>query len=137
MTWWVGLESAADERLRETSWRRRQWCPFPSSGHRTLKTYWVSKGSAFSTSVSKQEAELSPEMISRYEGARGAGVSGPGWGGVSPSRPWTCLPHSGSWRDRPFKPYNFSARGVLPDSGHLHPLLKVRTQFRQIFLEMG
>ncbi|KAL6091344.1 hypothetical protein STEG23_030265, partial [Scotinomys teguina] len=49
-----------------------------------LKTYWVSKGRAFSTSVSKQEAELSPEMIS-----------------------------SGSWRDRPFKPYNFSARGVL------------------------
>lgn len=74
----------------------------------TLKTYWVSKGSTFSTNISKQETELSPEMIS-----------------------------SGSWRDRPFKPYNFLARGVLPDSGHLHPLLKVRTQFRQIFLEMG
>ncbi|VTJ53960.1 Hypothetical predicted protein [Marmota monax] len=74
----------------------------------TLKTYWVSKGSAFSTRISKQEAELSPEMIS-----------------------------SGSWRDRPFKSYNFAARGVLPDSGHLHPLLKVRSQFRQIFLEMG
>ncbi|XP_049644378.1 phenylalanine--tRNA ligase alpha subunit [Suncus etruscus] len=74
----------------------------------TLKTYWVSKGSAFSTSVSKQDTELSPEMIS-----------------------------SGSWRDRSFKPYNFAARGVLPDSGHLHPLMKVRTQFRQIFLEMG
>ncbi|KAF6097486.1 synaptonemal complex central element protein 2 [Phyllostomus discolor] len=74
----------------------------------TLKTYWVSKGSAFSTSVSKQETDLSPEMIS-----------------------------SGSWRDRTFKPYNFSAQGILLDSGHLHPLLKVRTQFRQIFLEMG
>uniref|UniRef100_A0A8C0TLJ6 Phenylalanine--tRNA ligase alpha subunit n=2 Tax=Canis lupus familiaris TaxID=9615 RepID=A0A8C0TLJ6_CANLF len=47
------------------------------------------------------------------------------------------LTEVGSWRDRPFKPYNFLARGVLPDSGHLHPLLKVRTQFRQIFLEMG
>lgn len=35
------------------------------SVHRILKTYWVSKGKAFSTSVSKQEAELSPEMISR------------------------------------------------------------------------
>uniref|UniRef100_A0A8C9PNF6 phenylalanine--tRNA ligase n=1 Tax=Spermophilus dauricus TaxID=99837 RepID=A0A8C9PNF6_SPEDA len=31
----------------------------------TLKTYWVSKGSAFSTRISKQEAELNPEMISR------------------------------------------------------------------------
>lgn len=49
-----------------------------------------------------------------------------------------CIPtHSGSWRDRPFKPYNFLAHGILPNSGHLHPLLKVRTQFRQIFLEMG
>uniref|UniRef100_A0A8D2DCQ9 Phenylalanine--tRNA ligase alpha subunit n=1 Tax=Sciurus vulgaris TaxID=55149 RepID=A0A8D2DCQ9_SCIVU len=47
------------------------------------------------------------------------------------------LTEVGSWRDRPFKSYNFSARGVLPDSGHLHPLLKVRSQFRQIFLEMG
>uniref|UniRef100_A0A673UGW9 Phenylalanine--tRNA ligase alpha subunit n=1 Tax=Suricata suricatta TaxID=37032 RepID=A0A673UGW9_SURSU len=47
------------------------------------------------------------------------------------------LTEVGSWRDRPFKPYNFLAHGVLPDSGHLHPLLKVRTQFRQIFLEMG
>lgn len=27
--------------------------------------------------------------------------------------------------------------GVAPDCGHLHPLMKVRTQFRQIFLEMG
>ncbi|XP_012889708.1 PREDICTED: phenylalanine--tRNA ligase alpha subunit isoform X1 [Dipodomys ordii] len=74
----------------------------------TLKTYWVSKGKAFSTSISKQEAELSPDMIS-----------------------------SGSWQNRSFKPYNFAARGVPPDSGHLHPLLKVRSQFRQIFLEMG
>ncbi|MEQ2174884.1 hypothetical protein GOODEAATRI_012333 [Goodea atripinnis] len=27
--------------------------------------------------------------------------------------------------------------GVAPNCGHLHPLMKVRTQFRQIFLEMG
>uniref|UniRef100_A0A2K5F3Z0 Phenylalanine--tRNA ligase alpha subunit n=1 Tax=Aotus nancymaae TaxID=37293 RepID=A0A2K5F3Z0_AOTNA len=47
------------------------------------------------------------------------------------------LAEVGSWQDRPFKPYNFLAQGVLPDSGHLHPLLKVRSQFRQIFLEMG
>lgn len=39
--------------------------PSLSSCHRTLKTYWVSKGSAFSTSISKQEAELTPEMISK------------------------------------------------------------------------
>ncbi|KAM9780119.1 phenylalanine--tRNA ligase alpha subunit [Neosynchiropus ocellatus] len=74
----------------------------------TVKTYWLTKGPSFSTSVTKQETDLTPEMIS-----------------------------SGSWKDKKFKPYNFEAMGVAPDCGHLHPLMKVRTQFRQIFLEMG
>ncbi|XP_032066414.1 phenylalanine--tRNA ligase alpha subunit [Thamnophis elegans] len=74
----------------------------------TIKTYWVKKGRAFSTTIAKQETDLTPEMIA-----------------------------SGSWRDLKFKSYNFEALGIMPESGHLHPLLKVRTQFRQIFLEMG
>jgi phenylalanyl-tRNA synthetase alpha chain len=44
----------------------------------------------------------------------------------------------GSWRTTPFKPYNFApGAGAPPAGGHLHPLLKVREQFRQIFLTMG
>ncbi|XP_075888727.1 phenylalanine--tRNA ligase alpha subunit [Nelusetta ayraudi] len=74
----------------------------------TVKSYWISKGSSFSTTITKQETELTPEMIA-----------------------------SGSWKEKTFKPYNFEALGVAPDCGHLHPLMKVRTQFRQIFLEMG
>ncbi|KYO25713.1 phenylalanine--tRNA ligase alpha subunit isoform X2 [Alligator mississippiensis] len=74
----------------------------------TLKSYWIRKGSAFSTRLAKQETELTPEMIA-----------------------------SGSWHNLSFKAYNFAALGLPPNSGHLHPLLKVRTQFRQIFLEMG
>uniref|UniRef100_A0A6I8RMJ8 phenylalanine--tRNA ligase n=1 Tax=Xenopus tropicalis TaxID=8364 RepID=A0A6I8RMJ8_XENTR len=74
----------------------------------TVKSYWVTKGSGFSTSITKQETDLTPEMIA-----------------------------SGSWREKQFKGYNFNALGVMPECGHLHPLLKVRTQFRQIFLEMG
>uniref|UniRef100_A0A8C1MGD1 phenylalanine--tRNA ligase n=1 Tax=Cyprinus carpio TaxID=7962 RepID=A0A8C1MGD1_CYPCA len=74
----------------------------------TVKSYWITKGSSFSTTITKQETELTPEMIA-----------------------------SGSWKERKFKPYNFEAMGVAPDCGHLHPLMKVRTQFRQIFLEMG
>ncbi|XP_068778851.1 phenylalanine--tRNA ligase alpha subunit [Struthio camelus] len=74
----------------------------------TLKSYWLRKGSAFSTAVARQETELTPEMIA-----------------------------TGSWRQRPFKAYNFAALGLPPACGHLHPLLKVRSQFRQIFLEMG
>uniref|UniRef100_A0AAX7TBJ3 Phenylalanine--tRNA ligase alpha subunit n=1 Tax=Astatotilapia calliptera TaxID=8154 RepID=A0AAX7TBJ3_ASTCA len=47
------------------------------------------------------------------------------------------LSEVGNWKEKKFKPYNFEAMGVAPDCGHLHPLMKVRTQFRQIFLEMG
>lgn len=43
----------------------------------------------------------------------------------------------GSWRRLPFKPYNFSSLGLPLACGHLHPLLKVRSELRQIFLEMG
>lgn len=46
-----------------------------------------------------------------------------------------CL--SGSWRTQKFKAYNFDAIGIIPSSGALHPLLKVREEFRAIFFEMG
>ncbi|XP_072299747.1 phenylalanine--tRNA ligase alpha subunit [Eucyclogobius newberryi] len=74
----------------------------------TVKSYWIIKGGSFSTTITKQETDLTPEMIA-----------------------------SGSWKEKKFKPYNYEAMGVAPDSGHLHPLMKVRTQFRQIFLELG
>lgn len=44
---------------------------------------------------------------------------------------------SGSWKSKSFKAYNFDALGVPPSRGHYHPLMKVRTEIRQIFLEMG
>ncbi|XP_069738531.1 LOW QUALITY PROTEIN: phenylalanine--tRNA ligase alpha subunit [Phaenicophaeus curvirostris] len=74
----------------------------------TLKSYWIRKGSAFSTAVTRAETELTPEMIA-----------------------------TGSWRDLPFKPYNFQARGLPPHCGRLHPLLRVRSLLRGAFLEMG
>ncbi|KAM5384129.1 hypothetical protein ACJA88_003284 [Fusarium oxysporum] len=36
-----------------------------------------------------------------------------------------------------FKPYNFKALGADQNAGALHPLNKVRHEFRQIFFEMG
>eukprot|EP00163_Fabomonas_tropica_P022942 TRINITY_DN40205_c0_g1_i1.p1 TRINITY_DN40205_c0_g1~~TRINITY_DN40205_c0_g1_i1.p1 ORF type:complete len:494 (-),score=162.98 TRINITY_DN40205_c0_g1_i1:97-1578(-) len=43
----------------------------------------------------------------------------------------------GSWETTEFKPLNFQAMGKVPDQGYLHPLLKVREAYRQVFLEMG
>ena len=70
--------------------------------------YKVSKGSEFKLTIEKAVTDLTPEMIA-----------------------------SGSWKTANFKPYNFAALGISPQAGHLHPLLKVRAEYRQIFLEMG
>ncbi len=44
---------------------------------------------------------------------------------------------SGAWKTAAFKPYNFKSLGVDQNAGSLHPLNKVRHEFRQIFFEMG
>ncbi|XP_053693925.1 phenylalanine--tRNA ligase alpha subunit [Sabethes cyaneus] len=72
------------------------------------KSFVLSKGPEFSTSLKKLETDLTVEMLA-----------------------------SGIWKDLKFKPYNFDALGVPPERGQLHPLMKVRSEFRQIFLEMG
>eukprot|EP01024_Parvocaulis_polyphysoides_P008791 TRINITY_DN12633_c0_g2_i1.p1 TRINITY_DN12633_c0_g2~~TRINITY_DN12633_c0_g2_i1.p1 ORF type:complete len:502 (+),score=95.40 TRINITY_DN12633_c0_g2_i1:127-1632(+) len=72
------------------------------------KTYKLQKGPKFALEKQKQATELTQEMIAK-----------------------------GTWKDAQFKEYNFNALGLPPPSGHLHPLLKVRTQFRKIFISMG
>jgi len=43
----------------------------------------------------------------------------------------------GSWQGQTFKKYNFNSTGRDPAGGQLHPLLKVRQEFREMFLELG
>ncbi|KAL3285516.1 hypothetical protein HHI36_000047 [Cryptolaemus montrouzieri] len=74
----------------------------------TTKSFLLRKGPEFSLTLSKLETDLTSEMIA-----------------------------SGNWKNLKFKAYNLDALGVPPESGNLHPLLKVRAEFRQIFLEMG
>ncbi|XP_049871004.1 phenylalanine--tRNA ligase alpha subunit [Pectinophora gossypiella] len=74
----------------------------------TIKSFILTKGPQFSTTIKKLETDLTSEMLL-----------------------------TGSWKTLQFKPYNFDALGQPPESGHLHPLLKVRSEFREIFLEMG
>ncbi|CAJ0943119.1 unnamed protein product, partial [Mesorhabditis belari] len=73
-----------------------------------IKGFLVGKGSKFSTEISKPELDLTAEMIQNK-----------------------------TWTDKTFKKYNFDALGVEPPSGHLHPLMKVRSEIRQIFFQMG
>lgn len=73
-----------------------------------VKSFIISKGNDFATTLPKFEADLTTDMLA-----------------------------SGLWNTLKFKPYNLDALGTVPDAGYLHPLLKVRTEFRNIFLEMG
>ncbi|XP_017891034.1 phenylalanine--tRNA ligase alpha subunit isoform X2 [Ceratina calcarata] len=73
-----------------------------------VKYVQLDRGPSFTTKLEKQETELTADLLV-----------------------------NGAWKDKKFKPYNFAARGATLEVGHLHPLLKVRTEFRKIFLEMG
>lgn len=73
-----------------------------------LKYYKVSKGPQFQEKRAKKPTDLTAEMI-----------------------------QSGSWKTTSFKQYNYNSLGKEIAVGNLHPLLKVRTQFREILLEMG
>ncbi|KAH9045563.1 phenylalanine-tRNA ligase [Lactarius pseudohatsudake] len=70
--------------------------------------FTVQKGPNFSTSTAKPETDLTVDMLT-----------------------------SGAWKSAQFKKYNFEAEGIYPNGGALHPLLKVREEMRNIFLEMG
>lgn len=72
------------------------------------KCYDIQKGSAFKLTIEKPETDITAEMITK-----------------------------GTWKEKAFKDYNFNAKGIPIECGHLHPLLKVREEFRQIFFEMG
>lgn len=72
------------------------------------KSYKVTKGPEYAPTKQKLETQLTFEML-----------------------------RSGSWKDVTFKKTNLNAAGQVTTGGHLHPLLKVRTQFRQTLLEMG
>jgi phenylalanyl-tRNA synthetase alpha chain len=68
----------------------------------------IAKGKNFSTEFAKEETDLTAEMLA-----------------------------SGAWKTVKLKPYNFNAKGASTLSGALHPLNKVRQEFREIFFEMG
>lgn len=74
----------------------------------TRKSYAIRRGPRYAPRRTKKAADLTKEMLD-----------------------------SGAWRDTPFKDYNFQTLGASCGGGYLHPLLKVRAEFRKILMEMG
>ncbi|GAB9470361.1 Phenylalanine-trna ligase, alpha subunit [Globisporangium polare] len=75
---------------------------------RTRKSYKITKGPNFSTQRKKQAAGLNKEML-----------------------------EGDAWKKETFKPYNFNTLGLAVGGGHLHPLMKVRAEFRRVLMDMG
>ena len=75
---------------------------------KSIKSYKVDKGANYATERTKFETKLTAQML-----------------------------RTGEWKEANFKPYNFNSEGILGQGGHLHPLLQIREQFKEIFLEMG
>ena len=73
-----------------------------------LKYYKVTKGKNFEVGNVKFETELTSDLLA-----------------------------SGAWEKTKFKKYNYNALGKELSNGALHPLLNVRKQIRDIFLEQG
>ncbi|KAJ0295248.1 hypothetical protein COL922a_014097, partial [Colletotrichum nupharicola] len=71
-------------------------------------SFKISKGPKYANEFVKEETDLTAEML-----------------------------QNGSWKTAHFKPYNFKAKGAPTPSGALHPLNKVKQEFRSIFFEMG
>ncbi|PNS20820.1 Phenylalanine--tRNA ligase alpha subunit [Sphaceloma murrayae] len=70
--------------------------------------YSVKKGPRYAKEIPVEVTDLTPEMI-----------------------------ENGSWQTVNWKPYNFKALGAPQDAGALHPLNKVREEFRKIFFHQG
>ncbi|GAA5898108.1 hypothetical protein JCM8208_000156 [Rhodotorula glutinis] len=70
--------------------------------------YSVEKGANWATTIQKLETDLTVELL-----------------------------NSGEWEKASFKKYNFEAEGAPTFGGALHPLMKVREEFRNIFFETG
>lgn len=73
-----------------------------------VKYFNITKGSQFSLKLIKPEADLTSQLIV-----------------------------DDKYKTLNFKKYNYNSKGVEVSNGSLHPLMKVRTQFREIMLELG
>lgn len=71
-------------------------------------SYSVTKGSKYAKEIPVEVTDLTAEMLA-----------------------------SGAWETANFKPYNFNALGAPQDAGSLHPLNKVRQEFRNMFFSQG
>jgi len=74
----------------------------------TLKSHKVTRGPQYAPQRVKKAADLTKAMLD-----------------------------SGAWETTEFKPYNFLVLGEKVGGGYLHPLMKVRAEFRKILMEMG
>ncbi|TPP45100.1 Phenylalanyl-tRNA synthetase alpha subunit [Fasciola gigantica] len=109
-------------------------------------SYQIKKGPMFSLDIGKEETDLSSDLITSVNGANHTGIlrlSSINRVATATNQRYhkpsvsSFLKCSGAWNTARFKPYNFKALGSSLPSGHLHPLLRVRSEFAKILADMG
>jgi len=73
-----------------------------------FKYFKIQKGPEFSFEIIKHETDLTTQLIAEDK-----------------------------YKTLKFKKFNFNSKGIEVSNGSLHPLMKVKTQFREIMLELG
>jgi phenylalanyl-tRNA synthetase alpha chain len=73
-----------------------------------LKSFTLTKGAGFTTTIVKPLAEVTRDLVMRDD-----------------------------WSSVPLKPANIVAMGIPPQEGLLHALMQIRSEYREIFLELG
>lgn len=73
-----------------------------------IKYYWVTKGVNYNETWIELTSELTADML-----------------------------RDGTWQKLNFKKMNTKSKGLTPDGGHLHPLLKTWALFREKLIELG
>ena len=74
----------------------------------TIKYYEIVKGTNYNPTKLDLTSELTTEML-----------------------------RDGSWKYKQWKKINEKSKGAALKGGHLHPLLKVRSLFKEILIELG
>lgn len=75
---------------------------------KTFSTFSVTKGPRFTTKMPKEASELTSEALV-----------------------------DDAWKEMAFKEYNIDSMGAPIQFGRIHPLMKVREEYRRIFFELG
>lgn len=124
---WIAFKDGALTQLKQASEVTDTW-------RLALEAHVQGKENAKDVDVLKKRKWLAISNVKFFSISKG-----PAWEVTSKLQNHLTMEQiaDGSWTGVTLKPLNFEAQGASVQGGFLHPLMKVREEFRLIFLELG